>query len=220
MQQHGIGIGPFALEIVLRDPGDVADHVGERPAERIDPRLAHVGSDAGQFRRADIDPREFLPGQVVGHRHRHEAGAVDQVAHHLTAAGVVDGQQLGDPVEGGLGIGHFVLGDQQAEIRPVARQLHAEAIDDAAAGRRRQAEVELVVRREGLVAPAFQQLKLHQPTGEGQKAHARETAHQEGPAVERALPLVHFLEEDGGFVQAHPPTLLTELRRTSPQGSE
>ncbi len=177
--------------------------MGEGPAEGIDPRLPHVGGDARQLGRAHVDAGKLLPGQIVGDRDRYEPGAVHQVAEHLLALLIIDRQQLGDQVQGGVGVRDLVLGDQQPEIRPVAGQLDTVAVHDAPARRRGQAEVELVGGREVLVTAALEQLQLHQPTDEGQKAHPRQPADQEGAPVELALPLVHLLEEDGRFVQVH-----------------
>ncbi len=181
--------------------------MGEGAAERIDSRLAHVGCDAGQLRRAHIDPGELLPGQVVGDRDGHEAGRVHQIAQHLLAPGVVQRHQLSDLVHGGVGVADLVAGEQQAEVGPVAGQFDAEAIDDASARRWDDPVVVLVGGGEVLIAGRFHQLQLHQPPRERQQSQARGAAHEEGPAVELPLPLVDLLEEDGRFV--------VHLKRTS-----
>ena len=69
IQQDRVGVGAGQGQVCLVDFRHIADDVGERAAVGVDPHLAHVGGDAGQFRRADIDRAELLPAHVLHDLH-------------------------------------------------------------------------------------------------------------------------------------------------------
>ena len=91
-----------------------------------------------------------------------------------------------------------VLGQQQPEIGTVGGQHDAVAVEDQAARRRGEQELELVVLREHLVAVRLDQLQLGQPSAQRHQAGAGETAEQERPSMEAPLTLVDVVEIDGG----------------------
>src|SRR5690606_28547762 len=91
---------------------------------------------------------------------------------------------------------------------PVAGDDHALAVKDAAARRRDEAEIELVVDRQGGVFARLNHLKLAQAAAQRQQPQGRGAAQQEGAAQERALALIDVRKEDRRFA-AH-------RKRTSP----
>ena len=113
--------------------------------------------------------------------------------------GVVHRDQLGYLGEDGVDVGVVVLGQQKTKVGTVGGEDDAVAIEDDAARRRGEQELELVVFREHLVAACLDQLELGEPSAERHKAHAGETAEEEGSAVEPRLTLVDVVEIDGGL---------------------
>ena len=154
------------------------------------------GCDARQFGQARVDPGEVLPVQVVGDGHRHIARALGELPLQLAALIRSDGDDLADGVQGAVDVDHLVARDQQAEVRPVGRQLHPVAVQDTAARRRDQAVIELVAGRQLAIAAGLDELKLHQAPAERQDAHAGHAAHHQGAPVEGALALIDLVEED------------------------
>ncbi len=200
VQQHLVLLGPGLLQVGVGHLGHIADHVGEGAAEGVDAHLAHVGGDARQLRQAGVDAGELVPGHVVGHGHGDVAARGVELTHQGFALVHRDRDDRGDRVERRVDVAaDLVARDQQAEGRAVGRQLHAVAVEDAAAGRRHQAVVELVGGRQLGVAGVVQQLQLHQARGQAEHAEGREAAEQQRPAVEHALPLVDLVEEDMRF---------------------
>ena len=173
--------------------------MGEGAAEGIDSGLVHVRLQAGQFRRAHIDAGELFPAQIVGYGHRYEARPVVDLAQQLLAPVVGDGDQGPRRGDGGFRVLRLVLEQQEAEVRPVGRQLDAVAVQYPAARRWHQAEIVLVGGRERRVAAVFEDLQLGQPRAQRRQPQRGQAAHDEGAPVEDALALIDFAEEEGRF---------------------
>ena len=144
IQEDRIGVGAGGRQVRAVDLGHIADHVGEGPAIGVNAHLAHVGGDAAQFRRPDIDGAELFPAHVLHDLHRRLARRVGDLPQQAGLAGVVQRHELGQGLQRRFRIDTFVLGDHQPEVGAVGGQHHAIAVDDQAARRRRHLEVELV----------------------------------------------------------------------------
>ena len=197
IEQDGLGVGAGLGDVLGADLGDVADHVGEGRREGIDPHLAHVGGHARQFRGADVDPGELLPAHVLDHRHGRAARGVLDVLLQALEAGFAHRHQLGELAQGALDVDVLVLGQQEAEVRPVGRQHHAGAVEDQAARRRRQHHLELVVLGGHLVAAGLEELEVGQPPAQGDEAESEGPAEQDGAALEQPLTLVGVVQQYG-----------------------
>ena len=86
-----------------------------------------------------IDAREFFPGQIFDHRHRHEFLVLRDVVQHALLLRVGEQDDLADRVERRLArLGRLFGHQQHAVVAPVVGELDAEAIQDAPARRRDQ----------------------------------------------------------------------------------
>ena len=154
-----------SCHVFRRHRGDIAQDMHHLVAEGIVAGLAHIGLHAGQIGQMQVDAGEFLPGQILRHRHRHEFLVLgDVVQDALSSARSLIWITLADACRalrhafGGL-LGH----QQHAVIAPVVGQLDAEAVQDAAARRRDQAFGDAVVLGLGLVFVAVADLQLIEP---------------------------------------------------------
>ncbi len=111
---------------------------------------------------------------------------------------VVEGDQLREPGEDRVDVGALVAGQQEAEIRAIGGQHHAVAVEDQAAWRRRQLELEFVVLGEQAVAAGLDDLQLGQPGAKGRQAQSRQRPEHEGASLEQPLALVDVLEQERG----------------------
>jgi hypothetical protein len=92
-----------------------------------------------------------------------------------------------------------LVSSRTTSTRPVSGDDDAVAILDESARRRHEAEVELVLGRQGGELPGLDHLQLAQSQSETHHAEGRQPADDERAAQERALSLVRVAEEDGGL---------------------
>ncbi len=192
-----------------RDLGDVADHVGEGPAERIDPDLAHVGGDARQLRRAHVDAGELLPGQVLDHRDRGAARG----ARRCRRPGARGGRRPSAPAAAaGRAVPSTSVFSSREQQRRKSGRLEASTTPLRSRIRPRgggvQAELELVVRPRASCTCRPRPAAVAQPAAERRQAQRRQPAHQERAAVEHRLPLVDLVEVDRRVRSSEPHVLV------------
>ena len=187
------------LHVTVRDLGHIADDVGERPAERVVAGVVHVSHDARQLVGVQVDLGELFPGQVALDRHGRKAWRGVDVADDRPAAIHRVRQELTQQIQRLVQILGFVPHHQHAEARPVAGDHHPVAVLDHPARRRRQAEVELVVRRQRRIFLRLHYLQLAQPSDEGRDAQRRHAAEDQCSPEERSLALVGIGEKDRRF---------------------
>jgi hypothetical protein len=111
-------------------------------------------------------------------------------------AGLVERHVLCESLQRGGRIQILVAREQQPEVRAVAGQQHAVAVDDQAARRRGQAEVELVLDGELLEPLGLDELQIGQPRAERRQTQSRHAAQQDLPPMEQALAFVDIGKED------------------------
>ena len=136
IEQDRFSVGAGLGDVLGADLGDIADHMREGAGKRIDPHLAHVGGDAGQFGRADIDARKLFPRHVFHQGHWRLAGRRVDIGAQPPKPGLIhrnQGDQIG---EGRVDVDVVVLGQQQTKVRSVGGQHNAIAIKDQSARRR------------------------------------------------------------------------------------
>lgn len=163
--QHRVAV-VGAVEILLRHPTDIADHVGRARTVGVVPAEPHLGLDAGQRRRVDVDAREGLPRQVLGDHHRHEGGLLAQLLKHALAGALGDLHHHREPVEHGLGVTRLLAHDHHAEILLVDRERQALAVEHLGAGRGDQAHVDAVLVGQKAVVLRLHDLELAHPPGQ------------------------------------------------------
>jgi hypothetical protein len=155
----------LACHVLSRDPGHIADDVGEGAAEGVDPRLVHIGGNTRQLGRTHIDAGELVPAQVVGEGDGRRLRGVGDLLQQARLLGVRDRDQLGDLIQRAFHVLCLAFAEQDAEVGAVGGDLHPVAVQNPAARRRAQAEVELVGVGEELVARPLHHLQIGQPSG-------------------------------------------------------
>ncbi len=171
----------------------------EGAAVIVGAHLVHIGDDTRNIGVVEADLGKILPRQVGGDDGRGRALVLVDVAQDTAARGLGLRQDVGDLVQRVVDVLDLVGLDQHAEARPVSGNQLAVAVDDLAARRRHQTEVELVAGRQLLVLAALQDLKVNQAAGQGKQAERHHAAHDEGAAIERPLTFVDIVKDDRGF---------------------
>ena len=87
--------------------------------------------EARLAQRLQVDRGELVPGQVLGDQHWQEAPLPFDIATDAGADGIVDRDDLAEPIERALEIPRLLRHHQHAVVLPVAGELHAEAVEDA-----------------------------------------------------------------------------------------
>ena len=64
------------VQLLFADRADIADQMRRLIDHRVGANLADIDDDAGKIGRVYLDHRDLVPGQVLAHRHRHEAAAI------------------------------------------------------------------------------------------------------------------------------------------------
>ncbi len=172
------------------------------PAERIEAGIMHIGHDARKLVGIQVDAGELIPAEVGLDRHGRETRGGIDVADDGPAAVHGVGQQAAQQVQGLVQILGLIAHDQDAETGAIARDDHAVAIQHPAARRRHEAEVELVVGSKRGVFLGLNDLKLAQPSDQGDAAQRGQAAEYQGAAQEGTLALV-WIGKDQGRFRAH-----------------
>ena len=170
----------IALHVFGRDGGDIAEQVRHAGAIGIIARLTDIGLHPRQVGQMQVDAREFLPGQILGHRHGNEFLVLGDYLRDAFFLRIADLDHLGEGVErAGDAFGGLFRHQQHAIVALVVGQFGAETVKDTAARRRDQSFGNAVVFGLGLVLIAVADLQLIQPPrqhGEHQR-HAAAQAH-------------------------------------------
>ena len=182
------------FRLLLRRRADVAQHVRQRRAVRIVAGSPHLYRHARQFGRVDLDGRHLAPRQVFAHQHRGEGAPARRLAQDARAGLVVDGNPPGDRVQRPLQVARLLRRQDETVVAAVARQFDAGAVEDGAARRRQQAQVDAVLLSLGAVAVAVEDLELVEAPAErrheAQLAGGEDRrAAREGPPPPLLLPV-------------------------------
>jgi hypothetical protein len=132
-------------------------------AEGIVANEARLDRDTGQLERVDLDAGHLVPAHILLEHHRHEAVLDADVVQHAAPVGVGERHELVDGVERRLDVAGLIGHELRAIGRAVAGQRHAEAVDDAAARRRDEADADAVLVRQHLVAVRLHHLEEIEP---------------------------------------------------------
>ena len=144
-----------------------------------------------------VDAGEFLPGQILRHRHRHEFLVHGDVVQDALLLLVAKQDHLADRVERlGHAFGRLFADQQHAIVAPVVGQLDAETVHDASARRRDQPFGDAIVLGLDLVLVAVADLELIEPAGQ-HREHRRHAAAQpqRAPGEGGVTAFVLFIEQ-------------------------
>ncbi len=148
-------------------------------------RLADIRLHARQIRQMHVDAREFLPGEVLRHRHRHEFLVHRDVVRHALLLRIGQQDDLADGVQRRLDtVGRLLRHQQNAIVAAVVGELDAKAIDDAPARRRDQMLADAVVLGLDLVLIAVLDLQLIEPPAEDREHRGHAAGETEAAARE------------------------------------
>ena len=87
--------------ILFRHRTDIAKDMRQLIPERIGARLAHIGLNTGEIGQMQIDAREIVPGEVLGHNQGHETLAAACVLKNARALAVGQIDDAADGIERG-----------------------------------------------------------------------------------------------------------------------
>ena len=178
--QHRVGIFHFR-QVVIRDPTDIAQHMGEIAPARIDPRQNRFRLHAGQRRCVHGDRAELVPTQVIADADRGAGAALGDSRQQLGGLLVRHRHQQAQ-------LGHYLIdiagqfaGDGGTVILFIAGDHQTIAVMDQPAHRRQQAKLDRVaIRKQPIFVGMFD---LHRAQPPGQRAdHRRLNDAQHHPA--------------------------------------
>ncbi len=144
----------------------MAEHVGKDLAFGIPARQADFGDHARQRGGVGVDPREALPVEMLGHGDGDEGGLLRELAQGVAAVGLGDRRDAAEAVERGLHVAGLLADHHHAQVLAVDGERAAGAVEDLAARRRQQADVDAVLLRHHPVELALLDLQLAQAQGE------------------------------------------------------
>lgn len=164
--------------------------MGQDLAVGIDPGRPLIDGDSRQIEAVDLDPGNVGPGEVVANGNGDELARPADLAQHPLPIAVLDFNQLGKGGEGRRNIRRLLGDDEQAVVVAVGGERPAEAIEDAAPGRRKQPEVDAVFVGEHQVALGLDHLQLVQPRRQCRQQQPLAAGDEEGAASELAASIV------------------------------
>src|SRR6266851_4588149 len=141
-----------ARQFLFRDRGNIAQDVRGLLAERIVADEALLDRHARQLQRVDLDARHLFPAQIFADHDGHEAVLAANVAQHPATIRFAQRDQRTDSLERRLDIAGLLGHEHDAVGRAVVGENGAEAVDDAAARRRHQTDVDAVLIRQHRIA--------------------------------------------------------------------
>ena len=175
-----------AGEILVGDAAGVADDVAHQLALGIVAGLAEVDEHAGQVGRVELDPRHFLPTEILAHHDRLGVAAAPELAQQAVLLGLAQVEDLVEALDQHLHAAAAVGGRHGAEIVAVDGERLAGAVEDQAARRRQQPEIDAVLLGQGGEALRLDDLELVEPAGQRRQQHALRAAQQQGAPGEQA----------------------------------
>ena len=165
-QQQGIGrVDP--LEVAVADRADIAHDMGVGLAMGVAARQAHVGGDAGQGRGVDGDAADVFPADAVGDGDGRVAAQAFEVAAGAFQLLGVERDQLRQAGNHVFDVARFLAHHGDAVAGHVLGYGHAVAVEDAAAGRRDQADVDAVLVGEQAELVGLLDLEVAHAQGQG-----------------------------------------------------
>ena len=175
-----------AGEILVGDPAGIADDVAHQLAFGIVAGLAEVDEHAGQVGRVEFQPRHLLPAEIFAHHDRLGVAAAPELAQQARLLGLAQIEDLVEALDQHLDAAAAVGGGHGAEIVAVDGQRLARAVEDQAARRRQQPEIDAVFLGQRGEALGLDDLELVEPAGQGRQQHGLGAAQQQGAAREQA----------------------------------
>jgi hypothetical protein len=170
------------LQIVVADRPDIAHHMGEIGLQRIGPGQPDLGRDTGQGGGVDSYCRHLFPAQPFGDGDRNEGAAAIHLAQQTRLILGRDRDDPGQPVEHRLGVAGILAHHHDPVVAPVVGQHHAGAVEDQAAGRRDQADVDPVLFGQQQIAFGLAHLQPVHAQGQDAGDRRHGTAHDQRPA--------------------------------------
>ena len=165
-------------QLLLGHRGDIAQDVHHLRTKGIIAGFAHIGLYPRQIGQMQVDAGEFLPCQVLHHRHRHELLVHGDVVHHLLLLLVRKKNDLADGVQRRRdALGRLFRHQQHAVVAPAVGQFDPKAVHDAAARRRHQPLGDAVVFRLDHVLVAVLDLQLVEPPRQNREHRRHAGAH-------------------------------------------
>ena len=182
LQQRIVAAG----EVLVRDAAGIADDVAHQLALGIVARLAEIDEHARQVGGVELEPRHFLPAEILAHHHGLGVAVAAQLAQQAVALGLADIEDLVEPLDHDLGAAAAIRRHHGAEVVAVDGERLAGAVEDQPARRRQQAEVDAVLLGQRGEALGVEDLQLVEPTGQRRQQHRLRATEQQGAAGEQA----------------------------------
>ena len=158
---------PVAIGLGLVDGGDVAQYVGRGHAVGIVTALSDIDEHAGQVGGVDLDARHLFPAKVFAHGDRHPAAPATHFAQDAGAIGLADFDDGAQCVERLFDRRRLLRNQHHTVVLLVVGQRYVETIDNTAAGRRQQAQVDAVFVGQRPVFVGFENLQVIHARSEG-----------------------------------------------------
>ena len=188
--------------LVFRRGRDIAKDMRGDAAERVVALLIDLDADAGEIGQVQFDLAHLVPAQVLLDQDRREGAVAGAFLHDLPALALADRHQFGEGLQRALQIGRL-LGDQhRAIVGEIGGERRAEAIQDQAARRRQQAQVDPVLLRQQSVLVGLDDLQVVHPPDQRRDQQRLARTEDGDAAVEDfglalGLLLVHYLAAAG-----------------------
>jgi hypothetical protein len=173
----------------------VADDVAHQLAFGIVAALAEIDEHAGQVGCVELEPRHFFPVQVLAHHRRLGVAAAAKLTQQPRLLGLAEIEDLVEPVDQDLRAAAAVGAHHGAVVVAVDREGLAGAVEDQAARRRQQAQVDAVLVGERGEALGVEHLELVQAARQRRQQQGLRAPQQQRAAREQARALVVGLAE-------------------------
>ena len=168
---------------VLVDRADITHHMRRHIALRVKTSQFLFDGNAGKVGRIDFDAAYLFPGQFLADRHRQKsAPALLYLAQHPLTLFRRNHNDARQRIQCRLDIAGQIGPQVELVVQRVDCQRLAVPVDDIAAGRRQQANIDAVVLGHQAIAVAFQHLqRIKTPAQPGQQQQLA-AGQQRGPA--------------------------------------
>jgi hypothetical protein len=177
-----------AGQILVGGATGVADDVAHQLAFGIVARLAEVDEHAGKVRGVELQSRHFLPTEILAHHHGLGIAAAAQLAQQAIPLGLAEAEDGIEPVDQNVGAAAAVGGRHGSEVVAVDGERLAAAVENQAARRRQQPQIDAVLLRQRGEALGLDDLELVKPAGQRRQQHRLRPAEQQGAAREQSRP--------------------------------
>ena len=152
--------------ILFRGGRYVTEHMREHRAMRIMAGPPFLDRQPRQARRVDLDGGDLAPAQPFANEYRHRRPPARRLPQDALAFVGVERGMARDGVERAFGLARRLRREDEAVVRAVHGELGAGAIDDPAALRFEQPQIDPILVGEHPVAVGLDHLELVEPRAE------------------------------------------------------